>query len=82
MDSMVHPWERAIHVVKSDTPQRLTGLSQKGTGAGPGSRQSPVMDTERSRRTERPSPVLVKRAERGKPVSVLAHAREESHTAT
>src|SRR5712691_741258 len=52
MDGMVNTCELSINVVKSDKPKMLTGLSQKGTGAGTGSRQSPVMDTKRYRRTE------------------------------
>jgi hypothetical protein len=58
----------------------LTGLSQNGTVAGTGAHQSPVMATQRYRRTESPSPVLVNRAERGKPVSLLLR-REESRKA-
>ena len=71
MDGMVHTGERSINVVKIAKPKMLTGLGQKGTVAGTGSRQYPVMDTERYRRTESTSPVLVNFAERGKPVSLL-----------
>jgi len=49
----------------------LTGLGQKGTGAGTGSCHYPVMDSQRSRRTESTSPVLVNLVERGKPVALL-----------
>ena len=75
MDGMVNTCALSINVVKSDKPKMLTGLSQNGTVAGTGVRQSPVMDTERYRRTESTSPVLVNLAERGKPVSVLSHER-------
>ena len=49
----------------------LTGLGQKGTGAGTGSCHYPVMDIQRSRRTESTSPFRVNLAERGKPVLPL-----------
>ena len=52
MDGMVNTCELSINVVKSDKPKMLTGLSQNGTVAGTGSRQYPVMDTQRYRRTE------------------------------
>ena len=45
MDGMVNTCELSINVVKSDKPKMLTGLSQNGTVAGTGVRQSPVMDT-------------------------------------
>ena len=45
MDGMVHTRKLSINVVKSDKPKVLTGLSQNGTVAGTGVRQSPVMDT-------------------------------------
>ena len=38
MNGMVNRCERSIHVVMSDKPKMLTGLSQKGTEAGTGSR--------------------------------------------
>ena len=71
MGGMVHTCELLINVVTSDKPKMLTGLSQKGTGAGTGSCFSPVMDTERYRRIESTSPVTVNLVERGKPVSLL-----------
>ena len=74
MDGRVNTCELSINVVMSTKPKRLLGLSQKGTGAGTGSREYPGMDSQRSRRTESPSPVLVNLAERGKPV-VLLQAR-------
>jgi hypothetical protein len=52
MDDMVNKRELSINVVKSDKPKMLTGLGQNGTVAGTGSRQYPVMDTQRYRRTE------------------------------
>ena len=80
MDGMVNTCELSINVVMSSKPKMLTGLSQKGTGAGTGSGHYPVMDLPRSRRTESTSPIRVNLAERGKPVSLLL-AREESHKA-
>jgi hypothetical protein len=71
MDGMVNTGELSINVVKSDKPKMLRGLSQNGTVVGTGSRQSPVMDTQRYRRTESPSPVRVNLVERGKPVRLL-----------
>ncbi len=71
MDGMVNTRELSINVVKSDKPKMLTGLSQNGTVAGTGSRQYPVMDTQRYRRTESTSPVLVNLVERGKPILPL-----------
>jgi hypothetical protein len=52
MDDMVNKRELSINVVKSDKPKMLTGLGQNGTVAGTGSRQYPVMDPQRYRRTE------------------------------
>src|SRR5262249_24975500 len=80
MEGMVNTRELSLNVVRSTKPKMLIGLSQKGTGVGTGSRSYPVMDTQRSRRRERTSPVLVNLAERGKPVSLLLE-REESHKA-
>src|SRR6266446_2023928 len=71
MDGMVNTRELSINVVMSNKPKMLRGLSQKGTGAGTGSCHYPVMDIQRSRRTESTSPIRVNRAERGKPVSLL-----------
>ena len=71
MDGMVNSGELSINVVTTNKPKMLRGLGQKGTGAGTGSQTYPVMDSQRSRRTESTSPVLVNRAERGKPVSFL-----------
>jgi hypothetical protein len=71
MDDMVNTCELSINVVRRDKPKMLRGLSQNGTVAGTGSCHYPVMDTQRSRRTESTSPVLVNLAERGKPVSLL-----------
>jgi len=71
MDGMVNSGELSINVVTTNKPKMLRGLGQKGTGAGTGSQTYPVMDSQRSRRTESTSPVLVNRAERGKPVSLL-----------
>ena len=71
MDGMVNPGELSINVVTTNKPKMLRGLGQKGTGAGTGSQTYPVMDSQRYRRTESTSPVLVNRAERGKPVSLL-----------
>ena len=70
---MGHTGARALHVVQSATPQRRRGLRHKGTGAGSGWRPSPRMDPPRSRRPERPAPVLVNVVARGKPVSLLPH---------
>src|SRR5215813_14272192 len=50
-------------------------LEPKGTGAGTGSREYPVMDTQRSRRRESTSPMRVNLVERGKPVSLLPEGR-------
>ena len=77
MDGMVSRGELSINVVMSDKPKMLTGLGQKGTVAGTGSQTYPVMDSQRYRRTESTSPVLVNRVERGKPVSSLLQGREE-----
>ena len=52
MDGMVNICELSINVVKSNKPKMLIGLSQKGTVAGTGFCQYPVMDTKRYRRTE------------------------------
>src|SRR6266481_7720176 len=71
----------AINVVTSGKPKMLTGLGQNGTVAGTGSCFSPVMDTQRSRRIERTSPVMVNLVERGKPVSLLLQGREEGRKA-
>ena len=79
MDGMVNTRELSINVVMSNKPKMLIGLSQKGTGAGTGSREYPVMDTQRSRRREGTSPMRVNLAERGKPVVLLA--REEGRKA-
>ena len=73
---MVHTWALSIHAVIRNTPKRLTGLGQNGTGAGTGSEGSPVMDTQRSRRTERTEPVLGTLVERGKPVWLLLPSRQ------
>ena len=71
MGGMVNTGELLINVVTSGKPKMLRGLGQKGTVAGTGSQTYPVMDSQRYRRTESTSPVLVNRAERGKPVSLL-----------
>ena len=71
MDGMVNTCELSINVVMSTKPKMLTGLSQKGTVVGTGSQTYPVMDIQRSRRTESTSPVCVNLAERGKPVLLL-----------
>ena len=68
---MANPGERSINIVTDNKPKVLPGLSQKGTGAGTGSQTYPVMDSQRFRRTESTSPILVNLAERGKPVSLL-----------
>ena len=52
MDGMVNVCELLINVVNRDKPKMLTGLRQHGTVAGTGSQGSPVMDTQRYRRTE------------------------------
>ena len=75
MDGMVNIGELSIHVVTSGKPKMLRGLGQKGTVAGTGSCLYPVMDTQRSRRRESTSPVLVNLVERGKPVSLLLKGR-------
>ena len=71
MDGMVNLCELSIHVVTRGKPKMLRGLGQKGTVAGTGSCFYPVMDTERYRRIESTSPVIVNLVERGKPVSLL-----------
>ena len=71
----------ALNVVTSGKPKMLRGLGQNGTVAGTGSCFSPVMDTQRYRRTESPSPVLVNLGERGKPVLLLLKRREGSRKA-
>jgi len=76
MDGMVHTRELSINAVIRHKPKMLTGLGQKGTVAGTGSEGSPVMDTQRSRRTESTSPVLVNRGERGKPVLLRLKKRQ------
>ena len=68
---MVNRCELSLNVVTKGKPKMLRGLGQKGTGAGTGSCHYPVMDSQRSRRTESTSPMRVNRAERGKPVSPL-----------
>ena len=73
--------ELVIHVVTSGKPKMLRGLSHKGTVVGTGSPLCPVMDTQRYRRTESTSPVLVNLVERGKPVSFLSQEREERRKA-
>ena len=75
MDGMVNTCELSINVVKSCKPKMLRGLGQNGTVAGIGSHQYPIMDTQRYRRTESTSPVLVNLVERGKPVSFLSQER-------
>ena len=49
MDGMVNTGELSINVVKRNKPKMRTGLSQKGTVAGTGVCQFPVMDTQRYR---------------------------------
>ena len=71
MDGMVNTRERSTNVVMSTKPKMLRDLRQKGTGTGTGSREYPVMDTQRSRQTESTSPVSVNLAEHGKLVSLL-----------
>ena len=73
MDGMVNTCELSINVVRSNRPKMLIGLGQKGTVAGTGAPLSPVVDTQRYRRTESTSPILVNLVERGKPVSFLSH---------
>ena len=75
MHGMVSICEVSINVVMSTKPKMLPGLRQKGTGAGTGSREYPVMDTQRSRRREGTSPMRVNLVERGKPVSLLPEGR-------
>ena len=75
MHGRVSIGELSIHVVMSTEPKMLSGLGQKGTGAGTGSREYPIMDIQRSRRRESTSPVLVNLVERGKPVSLLSQDR-------
>jgi hypothetical protein len=75
MEGTVNTRALSLNVVMSTKPQMLPGLRQKGTGAGTGSREYPVMDTPRSRRKESTSPVHVNLAERGKPVSFLPAGR-------
>src|SRR5712691_11576872 len=77
---MVNTGELLINVVTSGKPKMLTGLGQNGTVAGTGSCFYPVMDTQRYRRIESTSPVIVNLVERGKPVSLLV-VREESRQA-
>ena len=48
---------------------------------GTGCATYPVMDTQRSRRTESTSPVRVTLGERGKPIALLSRDREESREA-
>ena len=81
MDGMVNTCELSIHVVKSDKPKMLRGLSHNGTVAGTGSCRYPVMDIQCYRRTESTSPVLVNLGERGKPVSFLLKGREGNRKA-
>ena len=81
MDGMVNTCELSINAVIRNKPKMLTGLGQKGTVAGTGSEGSPVLDTQRYRRTESTSPVLVNLVERGKPVSFLSQEREGSRKA-
>src|SRR5213594_3841298 len=59
MDGRVHRRELLVNVVIQDKPKVLRGLSQNGTVAGTGFRPYPVMDTQRYRRTESTSPILV-----------------------
>src|SRR5215831_11847013 len=75
MDGMVNTCELSINVVMSNEPKMLPGLGQKGTVAGIGSLEYPIMDMQRSRRRENTSPVLVNLVERGKPVSLLSQDR-------
>ena len=63
MDDMVNTCALSINVVRRDKPKMLRGLSQNGTVAGTGSCHYPAMDTQRYRRTESTSPVLVNLAE-------------------
>ena len=72
MEGRVNTCERSLNVVMSNEPKMLLGLGQKGTGAGIGSREYPIMDMQRSRRRESTSPVRVNLVERGKPVSLLS----------
>ena len=71
MDGRVNRCELSINVVTKGKPKMLRGLGQKGIGAGTGSCHYPVMDMQRSRRTESTSPIRVNLVERGKPVLFL-----------
>src|SRR2546427_12707854 len=53
-------------------------LEPKGTVAGTEVLPSPVMDRQRSRRIESPSPMRVNLVERGKPVSFLSQKGREA----
>ena len=81
MDGMVNVCELLINVVNRDKPKMLTSLGQNGTVAGTGSCFYPVMDTQRYRRIESTSPVMVNLVERGKPVALLLQGREEGRKA-
>ena len=76
MDGMVNRCELSINVVTRGKPKMLTGLGQKGNVVGTGSPPYPVMDSQHHRRTESTSPMLVNRAGRGKPISLLPQGRE------
>jgi hypothetical protein len=75
MGGMVNTCELSLNVVTAGKPKMLRGLGQNGTVAGTGSCFYPVMDTQRYRRIESTSPVLVNLVERGKPVSFLPKGR-------
>ena len=75
MGGMVNTGKLLLNVVTSGKPKMLRGLGQNGTVAGTGSCFYPVMDTQRYRRIESTSPVMVNLVERGKPVSLLPKGR-------
>jgi hypothetical protein len=52
MDGMVNTCELSINVVRSEQAKDADRLEPKGTVAGTGARQYPVMDTQRYRRPE------------------------------
>jgi hypothetical protein len=81
MGGRVHTGALLRNVVTAGKPKMLRGLGHQGTVAGTGSCCSPVRDTQRSRRLESPAPVPVHLVERGKPVALLLHSREESRQA-
>ena len=68
MNGMVNRCELSINVVMSTKPKMLTGLSQKGTGAGTRTPRFLVMGNNATGGQSAPTPFVVTEMEHGNPV--------------